>query len=102
LGAVEVTRRLVVRTQAEWELLAAIDIYRDENPAAAVEFAETVQLAIATIERNPFLYQAIEGNIRRAVLRRFPYIIVYLVTETVVIACAHTSRKPAYWRDRIR
>jgi plasmid stabilization system protein ParE len=104
LGPAEVTRRLVFRPQAERELSAATDIYRDENPAAAVEFAETVQLAIATIERNPFLYQAIEGNIRRAVLRRFPYIIVYLVTETEIvdIACAHTSRNPTYWRDRLR
>jgi plasmid stabilization system protein ParE len=99
-----VTRRLVFRTQAVRELSVAIDNYRQENPVAAVEIAEIVEHAIGTIERNPFLYQVLEGNIRRAVLRRFPYVLVYLAdeTEVVIIACAHTSRDPKYWRDRLR
>ena len=39
---------------------------------------------------------------RRRLLRRFPYVIVYveLVTEIRILALAHASREPGYWRER--
>jgi toxin ParE1/3/4 len=39
---------------------------------------------------------------RQLVLRRFPYKIVYRVRahDLYVVAIAHTSRRPGYWRDR--
>ena len=42
--------------------------------------------------------------VRRAVVRKTPYVIVYAVIgdEIVVVAFAHTSQRPGYWRKRVR
>ena len=44
-----------------------------------------------------------ELNVRRFVLPRFPYSIVYveLDTEIRVLAVAHSSREPGFWRSRL-
>jgi plasmid stabilization system protein ParE len=42
-------------------------------------------------------------EIRRAVVRRHPYVLVYAILpeQIVVLAVAHTSKKPGYWRERL-
>ena len=96
-------RRLVFRKQAELEIAAAIDWYREQNPAVTTDFAVALDNLLAVIQENPFQYQAIEGKIRRAFVPAFPYRLIYLVTETdvAVVSCIHTSREPNIWRDRI-
>jgi plasmid stabilization system protein ParE len=45
----------------------------------------------------------VHGEARRAVLRRFPYSVIYAVREDeiVVIACFHGRRDPKRWQDRL-
>jgi plasmid stabilization system protein ParE len=94
-------RRLVVRKQAEIEIAAAIDWYQKQNPVAAQNFATAVEHVLKAIQENPFHYQVIEAEIRRAVMSTFPYRLIYLVTDTdvAVISCLRTSRDPEAWRD---
>jgi hypothetical protein len=44
----------------------------------------------------------LEGEIRRSLLRRFPYLVIYEVHPDIidVLAVAHASRLPDYWADR--
>jgi plasmid stabilization system protein ParE len=51
------------------------------------------------IRENPELYPLARNSIRRAVLRRFPYLLFYLVEprRIVVIGCLHASRDPETW-----
>lgn len=78
--------------------------YKSRDVKIAIEFIETVEQILRAIRNNPFQYQAIVGNIRRATMRNFPYKIVYRVTETelVVLACFHAARDPNLLRDRFR
>lgn len=43
-------------------------------------------------------------GVRRKLLRRFPFAIVFieLADSIRVLAVAHGARRPAYWRHRIR
>lgn len=43
-------------------------------------------------------------GVKRLLLRRFPYAVVVIEhpAETIVIAFAHTARRPGYWRRRIK
>ncbi|HEX7700715.1 MAG TPA: hypothetical protein VF403_08340, partial [Kofleriaceae bacterium] len=43
-------------------------------------------------------------EIRRAKVRRHPYLVVYAIlpAQLVVLAIAHTSKHPGYWRERIK
>ena len=97
-------RRLVFRAQADRELAQAVEWYKGRDLRVAADFIETVERILRAIQNNPFQYQAIEGNIRRATMRHFPYKIVYLVTETelIVVSCFHTARDPNLLRDRLR
>ena len=56
----------------------------------------------ATLERitaHPEAHAVIEAGIRRALLRRFPYGVFYVVDEReiVVIAVMHSARDPKAW-----
>jgi plasmid stabilization system protein ParE len=97
-------RRLVFRAQADRELAQAIEWYKARDLRVAVDFIETVERILRAIQDNPFQYQAIDGNIRRATMRHFPYMIVYAVTETelIVVSCFHAVRDPNLLRDRLR
>ena len=96
-------RRVVFRTQADRELAEATQWYKDRDLRVAVHFVETVERVLQAIQSNPFQYQVIEGDIHRVPLRRFPYKIVYQVTNTelIILSCFHSARDPQALRGHI-
>jgi plasmid stabilization system protein ParE len=93
----------VFRASAEEEFEAAYRWY-EEQAGLGAEFARAIDATIAFIERNPELYPLKYRNVRGAPVRRFPYVIYYLVqTDRVdIVACFHTRRHPRNWRSRLR
>lgn len=92
---------------AEAEYLAAARYYVTAagEVGVAIRFVEAVEEAIRTILAAPCLWRvAGEPQIRRYVLRRFPYVIYYRFNEledrVTIHAVMHTSRKPGSWRGR--
>jgi hypothetical protein len=51
----------------------------------------------------PLASKEIEPGIRKCLLSRFPYSVVYAIDEQliIVIAVAHLHRQPLYWADRL-
>ena len=94
------TRRFVVRPQAELEIAEAADWYYERARGLAAEFVRVVDAAFATIERNPLQFPLVDPPIRRAVLRRFPYSILFTAddVEIVVLSCFHSRRDPKRWQ----
>lgn len=76
--------------------------YRAIRPALGDDFAQVVQGALARIQEEPFMYQALRGPTRRCPLHRFPYTLIYLVRKDVVrvLAVTHQRRRPGYWQGR--
>ena len=97
------THRLVFRPEADLEVNEAAEWYERRGQGLAVEFLRVLDACIESIRRNPFLYPVVHGEARRAVLRRFPYSIIYAVREeeVVVLACFHGGRDPTQWQDRL-
>jgi plasmid stabilization system protein ParE len=97
-----VNRRIVFRPQAEQEVLGAWDWYRERRPETGRAFVDEFNRCIDRIAATPETFPKMEGEIRRALLRRFPYAIFYRATgeEIVVLACFHVRRNPAAWRRR--
>ncbi|MCW1887736.1 type II toxin-antitoxin system RelE/ParE family toxin [Luteolibacter flavescens] len=92
---------------AEREYLDAVRYYSGtaSDLEVAVRFLAAVEDAIATICAAPLVWRIVDKpDVRRYVLRRFPYVIYYRFrtdSQTVEIyAVMHTSRKPDYWRNR--
>ncbi len=63
---------------------------------------ECVDDALSRVVRDPDQYPIIYRNLRRAVVRRFPFAVFYEITpnEIQVIAIFHSRRDPERWRSR--
>ena len=80
----------------------AIRWYSASSPYAAAGFKREITEAMHAVLLHPERGRQIEGGMRRVVLRRFPFSIIYRVQgeEILIIALAHASRLPAYWATR--
>ena len=88
---------------ARRELLEATSWYLADGGEPAAEFFElAVQRALRLLEFMPRLGRASYPGVRTWPLKDFPYTLVYRVKGKAinVIAVAHQSREPAYWRRR--
>jgi plasmid stabilization system protein ParE len=95
---------LVFRPEAEDEISGTVIWYEERGKGLGAEFLRTFEATLSAIEKNPLQYAIVDGEIRRAVLRRFPYSIMYVVSESelLIIACFHARRDPQVWRERPR
>lgn len=93
---------LVTRPAAAAEIETAYRWYEKEREGLGSEFLEAVEKMVKAIAEDPERFPAIRKDIRRAVLRRFPYSIFYRIVSghVVVIACFHGKRNPRVWRLR--
>jgi toxin ParE1/3/4 len=64
---------------------------------------DSVDEALTRVVRNPLIYPIVYRNLRRAVVRRFPFAVFYDVTEDEirVIAVFHSRRNPEGWQSRV-
>jgi len=73
------------------------------NFSAAIEFQDTINQALKEIVENPLLWPVEMGNIRKKVIKKFPYIIFYeIINEQIyVFVIAAARKKPGYWLNRL-
>ena len=95
--------RLILSAEAREDIAETARWYDEQEQGLGREFTRAFRAATAVLERSPFIYQEIETETRRVLLRRFPYQVIYKVRDnTVFIAgCFHISRDPQQWRDRM-
>lgn len=93
---------------ARREFTEAVSFYETRVAGLGAAFAAEVQHAEGEIARAPARYARWAGtgpglDIRRYVLRDFPYALPYAVIDQVIIilAVAHTRRRPGYWLRRL-
>lgn len=96
------TPRIVFRPAARTELRDACDWYDGQQAGLGLALAQVVADTLDRIEAHPTLYPRVEGEVRRAVLARFPYGLFYRVgSEAIeVLAVFHHRRDPQVWRER--
>jgi plasmid stabilization system protein ParE len=88
--------------QAALEARLAHQWYAERQCSIAEAFRIEVDLAVERIAENPLAHPTYTHGTRRILLRRFPFAVVYRSGETgvLVVAVAHTKRRPGYWIDR--
>jgi toxin ParE1/3/4 len=95
---------VILRREARVELDEAIDYYQLQRDGLGLDFLAEAERVFERIRQNPHTgapYKA--TGLRRSLLQRFPYAVFYEEAEEVswIVAVAHTSRRPDYWRDRL-
>ena len=88
--------------EAELELLDAVFFYKARAGDLAVNFYDEFKRAREEIAAFPEFWGSVGGGYRRKLLGRFPYGVIYRIEgdEILIVALAHTSRRPGYWRGR--
>lgn len=90
---------IIVRPEAAREVQEAFDWYEEKSEGLGLEFLRAADACMAGIKRNPFASPVIYQEVRRSLLRRFPYALFYIITEEriIVLACFHAKRDPVDW-----
>lgn len=101
------TKTLRTHRLAEEELSDAASWYETRQPGLGVSFLDLVDNILdrsgsGLLPSSPVSGVKSTKNARRVLLKRFPYSIVFYEREDeiVIIAFAHSSRRPGYWRSR--
>jgi plasmid stabilization system protein ParE len=94
--------RVVFRDRALAEIEEAAEWYDGQRPRLGSEFVAAVAASVELIKSNPFQYQRVFKDRRRAVVARFHFNLIYFVSgdEVVIVACLHGRRSPAHWINR--
>jgi len=89
--------------EAERELIESAARYELSVQGLGERFGDEIERVIELLLENPNLGSVLENEIRHFLLQRFPYSIVYAVIrgDLYIIAVAHGSRRPGYWRRRV-
>jgi plasmid stabilization system protein ParE len=98
------TRQLIIRPEAEAEMTDAFDWYEDRVPGLGSEFLLCVDAVFSAVLRSPQQFPRVHKIVRRALTRRFPYQILFVVDEdrVVILSVFHAKRNPKRWHKRVR
>lgn len=89
--------RLIIRPEANAEIHEAAHWYDASRPGLGHDFLRAFRAATDPLRRNPLHYQIVFEEMRRVLLRRFPYSVC---NEVVVLGCLHWARDPEEWQKR--
>ena len=94
-------KKVLFNRKAAQEFLDATNYYNNESPGLGDELYEEIHQALSLIFRYPEIGLPLQHNLRRFVLVRFPYYIIYraLFNGNIrILAIAHQKRKPEYFQ----
>jgi plasmid stabilization system protein ParE len=88
---------------AQAELDEAIDYYDEQRAGLGLEFSDEVE-AVARIRHHPEAWSPLSSRVRRCIVNRFPYSVIYQLRSEIIliVALQHHHQKPAGWRSRVR
>jgi len=88
---------------AEEEMTEASLFYEAASTGLGSNFLDDVTRVIERLREHPYLGQTVASNLRKTLLHRFPFSLIYSVEadQILIIAVAHYGRHPDYWQDRV-
>ncbi|MEK6806194.1 MAG: type II toxin-antitoxin system RelE/ParE family toxin [Pseudomonadota bacterium] len=87
---------------ARQELNEAIAFYESKSSGLGISLSEEVEAYVQKLDQFPLTGQRLRGPLRRMLLSRFPYQLIYRIerSQLIVLALAHQKQKPGYWQRR--
>ena len=88
---------------AQADVQAARRWYAERSPRTGALFAREIDRGVAQIAASPASWPQVSPRLRRYVVRRFPYLMLFRVDAdgaVLIAAVAHQRQSPALWRQR--
>lgn len=91
-----------LRSAAASDLSEAATWYEEQVVGLGKDFLNQVEETLTAIQTNPLQYPVVHKQVHRALIRRFPFSVFYLIEDDaiIVIAILHASRHPQKWKTR--
>ena len=93
---------IILNEFAAEELKDAIDFYEIQVKGLGKRFKDEIKFALRAIKKNPDTWPTESDDIKKYILHKFPYKILYSIENNYIyiIAIAHMHRRPQYWIKR--
>lgn len=93
---------LIFHPDIEHEVKASYEWYQNQAVGLGEDYLNELETAYQAIVELPDTWPKFQNNLRRFLLRKFPFSVIYQINkETIfIVAVMHNSRKPGYWRER--
>ena len=94
---------VILSPEARAEFDEATDWYGGKRAGLGDKFIDAVRDVLNRIRSAPLAHGVVWGNVRCALVHRFPYAVYYQVEpdHVAVIAVFHTKRDPRIWQRRV-
>ena len=91
-----------IRRQAAAEFKETTRWYESKRTGLGRKFAHVVDDALSLAAESPERFPELHNDIRRVLVKRFPYGVFNRInhSEVIVLAIVHLRRDPARWRNR--
>jgi plasmid stabilization system protein ParE len=93
--------RLLPEARTEYD--EAADWYEQQRAGLGADLVARVREVFTRIAANPKLHAKVYKEVRKAVVAKFPYIVLYQEEpgEVLVVSVFHTARDPVNWQSRV-
>jgi plasmid stabilization system protein ParE len=94
---------IIIRPEARMELLEAFHWYQQQKPGLGYDFKLCIDELLSKLSGNPNLHPIIHRDVKRAFIKRFPFGVFYIVSDTdvIILAVLHARRDPKNWKSRV-
>lgn len=87
---------------AKQEIRDAAEYYEMQAKGLGTDFTDRIHAAMLDVCENPESWPVVEQGVRRRLICRFPYGLLYRIDkdDVVILAVMHLARHPNYWTHR--
>ena len=98
-----INKKIIIQSEAEAGIRNIYYYYEECSKGLGADFLLSPDALFSLIKREPEIFQKVSKNIRRGLIKRFPYGIYYIIAKNIinVIAVMHCRRNPVKWKKRI-
>jgi len=95
--------RYIFHPEALQEYEESALYYKKISRELAISFIDSVEKGIEKILENSRAWPIIDEDVRRHLIKRFPFGIYYTIERDyiLILAVMHMNRKPGYWKNRL-
>ena len=95
---------LTIKDDAITDARIAYTYYESQQRGLGEKFLKTLENIYAVVLKNPYVYQVRFQSTRFAMLKKFPFVVIYEVskTEIVIYFIVHSSRDENRWKVKLK